>query len=49
MLVLHFWDYRDKPLRQPYGQVGYLDFLRRKFDSDRLLVAGGVHRWARLI
>lgn len=30
--VLHFWDYRDEPLKEPYGQVGYLDFLfhRRK-------------------
>lgn len=26
-LVLHFWDYRDEPLEEPYGQVGYLDFL----------------------
>lgn len=25
--VLHFWDYRDEPLQEPYGQVGYLDFL----------------------
>ena len=30
--VLHFWDYRDEPLKEPYGQVGYLEFLyhRRK-------------------
>ena len=30
--VLHFWEYRDEPLKEPYGQVGYLDFLylRRK-------------------
>ncbi len=27
--VLHFWQYRDKPLEEPYGQVGYLDFLSR--------------------
>jgi AhpC/TSA family len=25
--VLHFWDYRDEPLKEPYGQVGYLDFM----------------------
>ncbi|MGC3972056.1 MAG: TlpA disulfide reductase family protein [Pirellulales bacterium] len=25
--VLHFWDYRDEPLKEPYGQVGYLEFL----------------------
>lgn len=30
--VLHFWEYRDSPLSEPYGQVGYLDYLfsRRK-------------------
>ncbi len=25
--VLHFWEYRDEPLEEPYGQIGYLDFL----------------------
>ncbi len=36
--VLHFWDYRDEPLKEPYGQVGYLDFLyqRRKAAGLRL-------------
>ncbi len=36
--VLHFWDYRDEPLSEPYGQVGYLDFMyhRRKADGLRL-------------
>jgi hypothetical protein len=36
--VLHFWDYRDEPLHEPYGQVGYLDFLyhRRKESGLRL-------------
>jgi hypothetical protein len=36
--VLHFWDYRDEPLHEPYGQVGYLDFLyhRRKDAGLRL-------------
>jgi hypothetical protein len=28
--VLHFWDYRDAPLEEPYGQTGYLDFLARQ-------------------
>ena len=28
--VLHFWDYRDAPLTEPYGQIGYLDFLAQK-------------------
>lgn len=30
--VLHFWEYRDDPLKEPYGQIGYLDFL---FDKRR--------------
>ena len=28
--ILHFWGYQDKPLAEPYGQVGYLDFLAQK-------------------
>lgn len=28
--VLHFWDYRDEPLAEPYGQVGYLEFLHSR-------------------
>lgn len=35
IVVLHFWDYRDQPLAEPYGQTGYLDFVfnqRRKSD-----------------
>ena len=32
--VLHFWEYRAEPLKEPYGQVGYLDFLyQRRKDS----------------
>lgn len=27
LTVLHFWTYRDTPLEEPYGQVGYLDYL----------------------
>ncbi len=36
--VLHFWEYRDEPLKEPYGQVGYLDFLnhRRKAGDVRI-------------
>ncbi|MDX1944447.1 MAG: TlpA disulfide reductase family protein [Pirellulaceae bacterium] len=30
VVVLHFWEYRDTPLEEPYGQVGYLDFLTRR-------------------
>ena len=30
VVVLHFWEYRGDPLSEPYGQVGYLDFLNNK-------------------
>ena len=30
IVVLHFWDYDSDPLVEPYGQVGYLDFLSNK-------------------
>lgn len=30
IVVLHFWDYESDPLTEPYGQVGYLDFLSNK-------------------
>lgn len=36
--VLHFWNYRDENLREPYGQVGYLDFLARQ--NDKVVVLG---------
>ncbi len=38
--VLHFWDYRDEPLKEPYGQVGYLEFLHAKRHADGLQVLG---------
>jgi hypothetical protein len=38
--VLHFWDYRSEPLVEPYGQVGYLDFLYNKRRSDGVQVYG---------
>ena len=28
--VLHFWDYQGEPLVEPYGQVGYLEFLHNR-------------------
>jgi hypothetical protein len=40
--VFHFWDYRDSPLREPYGQAGYLDFLSRKYDAKNVRVVGVV-------
>lgn len=30
VLVLHFWDYAGDKLQEPYGQVGYLDFLHHR-------------------
>lgn len=38
--VLHFWDYRDEPLKEPYGQVGYLEFLHNRRKADGLRVYG---------
>jgi peroxiredoxin len=40
--VLHFWDYRDMPLEEPYGQVAYLDFLARQHTNDDVKVFGVV-------
>lgn len=38
--VLHFWDYRDEPLKEPYGQVGYLEFLYDKHKARGLRLFG---------
>src|SRR5690606_24995667 len=38
--VLHFWEYRDTPLEEPYGQVGYLDFLARQHGKSGVQVFG---------
>ncbi len=40
--VLHFWDYDGEKLTEPYGQVGYLDFLhnrRRRLGAQIIGVA----------
>jgi hypothetical protein len=37
VVVLHFWEYRDTPLEEPYGQTGYLDFLSRKHGKGVLV------------
>lgn len=42
VVVLHFWEYRDSPLRPPYGQVGFLDFVSRKQDRNKVQVVGVV-------
>ncbi len=38
--VLHFWEYRHSPLREPYGQVGYLDFLYHRYRGKGLQLYG---------
>lgn len=38
--VLHFWEYRDTPLVEPYGQVGYLEFLYGRRKDEGLRVVG---------
>jgi alkyl hydroperoxide reductase subunit AhpC len=38
--VLHFWDYRDTPLKEPYGQVGYLEFLYARHQDRGVKVFG---------
>ena len=38
--VLHFWEYRDAPLEEPYGQIAYIDFLHRNHNTDRVRVLG---------
>lgn len=40
VVVLHFWEYRDNPLQEPYGQSAYLDFLARNFREGKLKVLG---------
>ena len=39
-LVLHIWEYKDNPLVEPYGQIGYLDFLYRRHKADGVQVFG---------
>jgi peroxiredoxin len=40
VVVLHFWTYRDAPLIEPYGQIGYLDFLHRQWKDKPVAVYG---------
>lgn len=39
-LVLHLWEYRDEPLDEPYGQIGYLDFLLNRHGQQGIVVYG---------
>lgn len=40
VVVLHFWQYRGEPLNEPYGQIGYLDFLNSKRKKIGAVVIG---------
>ncbi len=40
VVVLHFWEYRDSPLEEPYGQTGYLDYLSRRRAAEGVSVYG---------
>ncbi len=39
-VILHFWDYRDAPLSEPYGQTGYLEFLFSQKKKKNVEVIG---------
>ena len=39
-VVLHFWDYRDAPLSEPYGQTGYLEFLFNQKRASNFQIVG---------
>ncbi|HEX4131802.1 MAG TPA: redoxin domain-containing protein [Pirellulales bacterium] len=38
--ILHFWEYRNEPLKEPYGQIGYLEFLHSRRGSEGVQVFG---------
>ena len=40
VIILHFWQYRGEPLNEPYGQIGYLDFLYSKRKKLGIRVIG---------
>lgn len=39
-VILHFWDYRDAPLSEPYGQTGYLEYLYNQKKEMNVVVMG---------
>lgn len=39
-VILHFWNYRDAPLSEPYGQTGYLEFLFNQKQKMDVTVVG---------
>lgn len=40
VVVLHFWSYGDEVLEAPYGEVGYLDYIVRRFRDKGVVVLG---------
>lgn len=40
IVLLHFWKYHDEPLKEPYGQVGYLDYLNSRRNKLGVKVYG---------
>ncbi len=45
VIVLHFWDYQNEQLEEPYGQVGYVDFLANRLKDEPVTFLGvAVHR-----
>lgn len=40
LVILHFWNYDIEPLSKPFGQVGPLDFLARKYRDKDVEVMG---------
>jgi alkyl hydroperoxide reductase subunit AhpC len=40
VVVLHFWDYPGDKMIEPYGQVGYLDFLNNRRQKLGVKVVG---------
>lgn len=40
VVVLHFWEYQNEQLEEPYGQVGYVDFLANRLKNDPVTFLG---------
>lgn len=41
-VILHFWDYSERSLSEPYGQVAYLDFVLNKARANGPIEVIGV-------
>lgn len=40
VVVLHFWEYKHEPLEEPYGQIGYLDYLNERRNKAGVKIYG---------